>query len=282
MSRKEIKRELEAAYEAIEAADADLAAGRIGAEEHERRRAEREREVGRLFVSLRRAQREAAQREAEERPPGPPPAQAEPRFRSSMVMVAGAVALALIGVGAGVLLGRRDAGTSAPRVASAPSTAPGTAPSTAPGGELGTVMPEIELQALRTEAARDDAPIPVVLQFAHAALDRGRLDEARRAYERVLAREPRNAEAIDHVGAVLYQEGRIDEALGRVEEALRIEPGYIHALWDRTQYLFSAKRDYPAAVKAAEAFLKVVPDGPDAEKIRTLMAEARRQPGKTR
>ena len=56
MSRiKELRRQLEAAGEAIEALDVDLSAGRLHADEHGRQRAEREREAGRLFVSLRRA-----------------------------------------------------------------------------------------------------------------------------------------------------------------------------------------------------------------------------------
>ena len=62
-----------------------------------------------------------------------------------------------------------------------------------------------------------------------------------------------------------------------MEDALRIDPGYVHAHWDRTQYLFYGKRDFTAAVKAAEALLAVVPQGPDAESVRKLMAEARRQ-----
>ncbi|MBI2161613.1 MAG: tetratricopeptide repeat protein [Candidatus Rokubacteria bacterium] len=141
-------------------------------------------------------------------------------------------------------------------------------------------MTEIELQALRQAAAREDAPTPSLLQLAHAALDQGRLDEARRVYERVLGREPRNVEAITHVGGVLFQEGRVDDALAKVEEALRIDPRYIHAHWDRTQYLFYGKRDFPAAVKAAEAFLAVAPQGPDADNVRKLMAEARQRAGK--
>ena len=55
---RDIRHRLEMASEAIEALDAELAAGRLGVEEHGRRRAELEREAGRLFVSLRRSQRE--------------------------------------------------------------------------------------------------------------------------------------------------------------------------------------------------------------------------------
>ena len=138
-------------------------------------------------------------------------------------------------------------------------------------------MGDIELRALRQAAVREDTQTPSLLQLAHVALDQGRLDEARDVYGRVLAREARNVEAITHLGAVLYQEGRVDEALAKVEEALRIDPAYIHAHWDRTQYLFYGKRDFPGTVKAAEAFLQVLPTGPDADHVRRLMGEARAQ-----
>lgn len=268
MSRiKELRRQLEAASEAIEALDAELAGGRAGGDEHARRRAEREREAGRLFVSLRRAQREAQRRRAR------PAATAEPRrewIRSPLAMVAAAALLVALGIGGGFAVGQwlrgaQGAGASA------------SAPLVPLAGGSPPITTGIELQALRQVAAREDAPIPSLLQLAHVALDQGRIAEARQIYERVLSREPRNAEAITHLGAVLFHEGRLDEALAKVEEALRVDPGYIHALWDRTQYLFYGKRDFPAAIRAAQAFLEVSPQGPDADSMRRLMAEAQQQ-----
>ncbi len=273
MSRiKDFKRQLEAASEAIEALDAELAAGRLGVDEHARQRAEREREVGRLFVSLRQAQHEA-----QGRPVEPTPATREPPrpgwLRNPLALAAAAVLLVVVGVGAGLTVGRWSSERQG-------AGAPAGGPSPMPAGDPSTIMTGIELQALRQAAAREDAPIPGLLQLAHIALDQGRLDEARRVYERVLAREPRNVEAITHIGGVLFQEGRVDDALAKVEEALRLDPRYIHAHWDRTQYLFHGKRDFAAAVKAAEAFLEVVPQGPDADNVRKLMTEARQQAGK--
>jgi len=269
MSRvNELKRELESAREAIEALDADLSAGRLDPEEHGRQRALREREAGRLFVSLRRAQREAQEREREE--PAPVAAPHRSWLRRPPAMVLGAALLLVVGIGGGLVVGRWVSGGGGGAAPAGPS-------SPAPAGAPSAIMPGIELEALRQLAGREDAPIPSQLQLAHVALDQGRLDEARRAYERVLARDPRNVEAITHLGAVLYQEGRVAEALGKVEEALRLDPRYIHAHWDRTQYLFYGKRDFPAAVKAAEAFLQVVPDGPDADNVRKLRDQARQQ-----
>ncbi len=266
MSRiKQIKGQLEAVSQAIEALDADVAAGRLDGDEHRRRRAEHEREGGRLFVSLRRAQREA-----EGRRTGQPAERRAGWLQSPPVIVAIGSLLLVVGVGAGVLGvrwlgGRQGVG------------APVAAPPAASGGGPSVLMSDIELGALRQATAREDTPIPSLLQLAHVALDQGRLDEARRVYGRVLAREARNVEAITHLGAVFYQEGRVDEALAKVEEGLRIDPAYIHAHWDRTQYLFYGKRDFPAAVKAAEAFLQVLPNGPDADSVRRLMGEAREQ-----
>jgi tetratricopeptide (TPR) repeat protein len=269
MSRiKEIKRRLDATVEAVEALDADLAAGRLDRDEHHRRRAEHEREAGRLLVSLGRAQREANGRRTEQ-----PPTRIERRagwLHSPPVIVAAGVLLLVVGVAAGMLgvrwAGGRQVGGASLATPAAPS---GSGPS--------VLMGDIELRALRQAAGREDASIPSLLQFAHGALDQGRLGEARDVYGRVLAREAQNVEATTHLGAVLYQEGRVDEALAKVEEALRIDPAYIHAHWDRTQYLFYGKRDFPGTVKAAEAFLKVLPNGPDADSVRRLMGEAQAQ-----
>jgi tetratricopeptide (TPR) repeat protein len=268
-SLREIKRQLEAAAHAIDSLDADLAAGRLTSDEHARQRAEREREAGRLFLILRQTQREAATPAAREAEP-PPAAAAAPWWRSPLVLAPAAVVLLVLGVGGGVAISRWNA---EPRRPAAVGNAPLALP---PGvGSEAAPMSQFELQGLRLAVAREDAPIDSLLRLAHIDLDAGRLDIAKGLYDRVLAREPKNVEAITHQGGVLYQEGRVDEALAKVEAALRIDPAYVHAHWDRVQYLYHGKRDYPGTIKAGEAFLKVVPDGPDAETIRKLMAEAR-------
>lgn len=212
-----------------------------------------------------------ARRERQERrtgavaPPSPAaPAAAASWLHNPLVLVPLIVLLVAAGIGAGVGVSRWYAG--------------------GPGGTRGSGAPAgapsaFELEALRGAASREDASVETLLRFAHVALDQGRLGEALRTYERVLARDPGNAEAITHVGAVYYAEGRVDDALAKVEEALRVDPTYIHALWDRVQYLYQGKRDYPGTVRAGEAFLAVLPQGPDADNIRKLMDQARGQAG---
>jgi len=143
------------------------------------------------------------------------------------------------------------------------------------------VNSRIDLQALQPAAVPENAPISALLEMAHGALNQGRLDEARAIYTRILAREPRNVEAVTHLGAVLYREQRVEEAVAKVDEALRIDPKYVHAHWDRTHYLFYG-RDFPAAVRAAEAFVQVAPKGPDADTMRALLSEARERVARDR
>ncbi len=208
--------------------------------------------MGRLLASLRQA------RSARHRVPGLPARRSETWARSPLAIAVAGVVLLLGGIGAGVAAARWLERSNTP-----------------PPASLGASR--LDLQALLPSVAAANAPIPALLEAAHGALDQGRLDEARVIYARVLDRDPRNVEAITHLGGVLYQEGRVEEALAKVEAALRIDPTYIHAHWDRTQYLFHGKRDFPAAIRAAEAFLQVAPTGPDAESVRALVAEARQK-----
>ncbi len=275
-SIREIKRQLDAAAQTIEALDAEHAAGRLAADEHAHRRAEREREVGRLFLILRQAQRETP-RPAVEAPATSEPA--VPWWRTPGPLVFAAAVVLALGIAGGVAVYRWSGEPARPAaVAGAPlALPPGIGTETSDTAPAQAPMSPIEIQALRLAVTRDDAPIPSMLRLAHIDLDAGRLDEARALYDRVIGRDPKNAEAITHQGSVLYQEGKVDEALAKVEAALRLDPTYVHAHWDRVQYRFHGKRDFPGTIAAGEAFLKVLPDGPDADAVRKLMAEAKRR-----
>lgn len=134
-----------------------------------------------------------------------------------------------------------------------------------------------ELDALRRQIETESVPTRALLAFGHLALDEGQVPAAIRACKRVLTREPRNAEAITHMGVTLYEGGHVDQALARVDEALTIDPSYVHARWDRAQMLFAGKKDFVAAARALEDFLVLMPTGDDALRARAMLEEARRQ-----
>lgn len=63
-----------------------------------------------------------------------------------------------------------------------------------------------------------------LLAAAGRAIREGRIDEAERAYARVLALEPDNAEALRGLGAIEFQGGRYDAAESRTRQLLAIRP----------------------------------------------------------
>jgi tetratricopeptide (TPR) repeat protein len=260
----EIKSRLEAAYAGIRELDEDLAAGRLSAGDHADLKRRSERQAAGLLKQLRQAE------QGEERRP-PPAGRPGPalgaRLKSPVGLTIAGVLLVVVGVALGVLLGRS---TSDERAAA-------MAPNPAAGRAAGPVS--TELDALRKEVETDDAPTRKLLGFAHLALDEGQLPAAIWAYKRVLAREPKNVEAITHVGIILYQGQHVEQALAKIDDALRIDPSYAHAHWDRAQILFTGKKDYAAAQRALEGFLALVPVGEDADRARAMLGEARRQAG---
>ncbi len=260
----DVKRRLETAYTGIRELDEDLAAGRLSASDHAELKQRSERQAALLLKQLRQAEREE-ERGGRQPAGGPGPALGA-KLKSPVGLTVGAVALLVLGVGVGVLLGRS---TSEERAALA---RPAPAVGRAPGAAVST-----ELDALRKEIEKDNAPTKKLLAFAHLALDEGQIPAAIWAYKRVLAHEPKNVEAITHMGIILYQGKHVDQALAKLDEALSIDPGYAHAHWDRAHMLFTGKQDYAAAERALEAFLALMPTGEDAERARAMLEEARRQ-----
>ena len=256
----ELRRQLEAALESIRELDGDLATGRLSATDHAALKAWSERQAAAL---LRRV-REAEARATGLRPRGKEPAGTGRRASGrALGLTLGAFGLVVVGLTAGVILGRTFVDGRG-RTAERP-----LAPSEA-GGEASAA-----LERVRKEVESDAAPTPKLLAFAHLALDEGQVPAALWAYKRVLEREPKNVEAITHLGVILYRGQHVDQALARVDEAIALDPRYLHARWDRANILLYGKKDYEAAERAIKDFLALVPTGEDADRARAMLAEAR-------
>jgi Tfp pilus assembly protein PilF len=134
----------------------------------------------------------------------------------------------------------------------------------------------------RARLLRDPQDVEALLGLAHVHLDAQRLDDAEPLYRQVLSLQPTNVEAIAHLGTVVLGRGQPEAALREYDRALSIQPDYIHALWDKAHLLQQVMRDYPAAIRTWEAFLRAVgPDSPDGKSAQRFMAEARDAMGKS-
>jgi tetratricopeptide (TPR) repeat protein len=203
-------------------------------------------------------------------PAGSPAPVAVPRgWRHPAAVAAGAVALLGFGIalGAGVVrYTAPDPGASMP--------APGSRPLAPPlvegaGGSLPTV-PGATGTALSPEMLQG------MLQAARASLFEGRYAEAIAAYQAVLKRDPKNVDALTHLGLIVGLGGHADQALETLDRALAIDPNYPPALLYRGQILMESKRDPRSAIASWEKFVIVAPPGEDRDRVAKMIEEAKR------
>lgn len=116
-----------------------------------------------------------------------------------------------------------------------------------------------------------------MLAAAHQSLEQGRYSEAIAAYKAILDRDPRNVEAITHLGIVAGMAGHTDTALQAFDKALAVDPSYAHALWDKGLLLLQVKKDYRRAIEAFERFIALVPGSSDAEQAKGFIEEAKKK-----
>jgi tetratricopeptide (TPR) repeat protein len=190
-----------------------------------------------------------------------PRADAPPRgWRHPIALMATAVALLVFGVLLGVGIVRY---TEPDQTAAMP---PGMAP----------------MAALPDAPASGAAPRPVspdvmrgMLQAARGSLSEGRYSEAIAAYQAVLKRDPKNVDAMTHLGLIVAIGGHADSALETFDKALAIDADYAPALLYRGQVLYEAKKDVAGAVSSWERFVKVAPNAEDRKRVEKLIAEAK-------
>ncbi|MDD5560248.1 tetratricopeptide repeat protein [Candidatus Methylomirabilis sp.] len=118
--------------------------------------------------------------------------------------------------------------------------------------------------------------IDSALKAAHAALDAGDLQAAWEKYHQILLTDRSHVEALTHLGLILMQSNRPDEAIRLYDRALSLDPRYAHALFDKGQAL-KEKGDAKGATEAFRRFLTLVPpDSDDAKRVKGWMAELAR------
>src|SRR5262245_22581160 len=112
-----------------------------------------------------------------------------------------------------------------------------------------------KLDALRQALDHSPDNVPLLLLFAHAALEEWALDDAKSAFEKTLAIEPNRPDAQIGVARVLFLAGNASEAAVRAEGVIQQHPqfGPAHALFARLELLDgnreSARAHYAEALR---------------------------------
>jgi tetratricopeptide (TPR) repeat protein len=190
-----------------------------------------------------------------------------------------AVGILVFGVALGVLVTRQT--TPAPPMTSMTPTASTTEEARVPGGPpLADPPGDLASPGPGPGSGGPPRPLPPemlrgMLRAARGSLEAGRYQEAIAAYQAILKRDPRNVDAITHLGLILAIAGHADGALEAFERALAIDGDYLEALWYKGSVLADAKRDDAGAIVAWERFSRVAQGGPNREQALTRIREAR-------
>jgi cytochrome c-type biogenesis protein CcmI len=263
--RDELNEEKTAIYRALKELEFDYQVGHLSQDDYAELRARYEGRAAQILQML------------EALPPSP--GKAEPRedkreaavtarswTRSPVTLIVGAVALLVFGLtlGLGVARYTEPDRTMVPEGSRLP------VPMDAPGMPGTAAAP----------ATDPSKPIPPevfrgMLDAAHQALDAGNYQQAIAAYQAVLKRDPKNVEAITHLGVILSTAGHDDSALEAFDKAIAVDPTYAHAWWDKAHLLYERKQDYKGAIQAWEKFVALVPSGEDRDRALRMIDEAK-------
>jgi tetratricopeptide (TPR) repeat protein len=296
-AREPLMERKRALLRALRELDFEHEAGHIADDDHADLRARYEAEAAEIIGEL------DALGPAEPSRPTPAPPVAVPRgWRHPAAVAAGAVALLVFGIalGAGVVryttpdpsAGTPPTGSRplAPPLDSAGASVPGAGGSApGPGGSpVGAGGPPAGPTGSRQDTGGSPTGAPGttaralspemlqgMLQAARASLFEGRYSEAIAAYQAVLKRDPKNVDALTHLGLIVGMGGHADQALETLDRALALDPNYPPALLYKGQILLESKRDPKAAVASWEKFVAVAPPGEDRDRVVKMIQEAR-------
>jgi tetratricopeptide (TPR) repeat protein len=190
--------------------------------------------------------------------------------RHPAALVGGAALVLIFGIVIGLNVGRFSEPDPSMAVPGGPAVSQGAG---------GVGPPNI---ALEPGKAIPPGILAGMLSAARQSLVAGRYGEAIAAYQAVLKRDPRNVDAMTHLGLIVAIGGHADAALETFDKAATIDPAYPPIYLYRGQLLYEVKHDYPGAIKAWGRFLTLVPSGEDHDRVVALVKDAQGQQQKRR
>ena len=261
-ARAELSEQRRAVLRALRELEFEHGAGHLSDADYTELRARYESEAAQVLTELDRLR---PSRESTDRPEPVRSARRSP-WRHPLATGAAAMALVTFGIAIGAGIVRYTSPDS-----SAGTPLPGSRP-------LADLSPAPAAPGDASAPSRPISPeiMRGMLDAARASLFAGRYKEAVAAYQAVLKRDPKNVDAMTHLGLIASMAGHTDVGLETIDRALGLDPNYPPALLYRGQILYESKKDVSGAIRSWEEFLAVAPPGEDRDRVARMIADARK------
>ncbi len=128
------------------------------------------------------------------------------------------------------------------------------------------------IEEYQTLLAEDPNNLAAILALGHAYYDSGQWREAIPQYERALALDPRNADVHTDMGTAYRNIGKPGRALAEYRLALKLDQSHVNARYNMGVVYANDLKDYAAAIRIWEELLRVAPNFPQADYLRTSIA----------
>jgi cytochrome c-type biogenesis protein CcmH/NrfG len=140
------------------------------------------------------------------------------------------------------------------------------------GGQTGQTVQE-QLAGLESKAKENPNDTAVLMELGEAYHYLGKLDQAIKTYERVLALNPNNVKARYDLATIYYYSSKYDQAIVQLEEIIKNDPGDEEAHLLYGYVLGAGKKDYAAGIQELEKFIALAKQGPDVEHARQVIED---------
>ncbi len=136
------------------------------------------------------------------------------------------------------------------------------------------------IEEYQTILAEDPNNIAAMIALGNAYFDSGAWREAIRLYERALKIDPQNADVRTDMGTAYRNMGLPQRAIGEYRRALNIEPGHLNAHFNMGIVYAYDLKDHAVAIRLWEELLRLSPNHPYANYIRSTIAAFKKEHSK--
>jgi tetratricopeptide (TPR) repeat protein len=136
------------------------------------------------------------------------------------------------------------------------------------------------IEEYRKILAEDPNNLAAITALGNAYFDNGQWKEAITIYERALLINPGDADVRTDLGTAYRNTGMTDRALAEYRTALEHDPGHLNARYNTGVVYASNKNNYKEAIRIWEDLLKIAPNYPQAEQMRSMIMTFNKTPKK--